>query len=134
MAPAMPWPNCARPSNWQPDDALIVVSTKSNPSPSRGPRICGISNALGVVGDRWALLVLRELDSGVHRFNDVHTNTGAPRDRLATRLRELEQAGLITRRRYSERPQRNEYVLTRPGSAIGPVLRELRIWGETYAG
>jgi DNA-binding HxlR family transcriptional regulator len=133
MAPAMPWPNCSKPSNCQPDDALIVVSTKSKPSPSRGPRICGISDALSVVGDRWALLVLRELDSGVHRFNDIHTNTGAPRDRLATRLRELEGAGLITRRRYSERPPRDEYVLTGAGSAIGPVLRELRIWGETYA-
>jgi DNA-binding HxlR family transcriptional regulator len=88
---------------------------------------------LTVVGDRWALLVLRELDSGVHRFNDIHANTGAPRDRLASRLRELEEAGLIIRRRYSERPPRDEYVLTSAGSAIGPVLRELRIWGETYA-
>jgi DNA-binding HxlR family transcriptional regulator len=133
MAPAMPWPNCSRLSNCRPDDALIVVSAKSKPSPSRGPRVCGISDALSVVGDRWALLVLRELDSGVHRFSDIHTNTGAPRDRLATRLRELEEAGLITRRRYSERPPRDEYVLTSAGSAIGPVLRELRIWGETYA-
>jgi DNA-binding HxlR family transcriptional regulator len=88
---------------------------------------------LNVVGDRWALLVLRELDSGVHRFNDIHTNTGAPRDRLATRLRELEEAGLIARRRYSERPPRDEYLLTSAGRAIRPVLRELQIWGETYA-
>lgn len=116
MAPAMPWPNCSRPSNCQPDDALIVVSTKNKPSPGRGPRICGISDALTVVGDRWALLVLRELDSGVHRFNDIHANTGAPRDRLASRLRELEEAGLIIRRRYSERPPRDEYVLTSAGS------------------
>jgi DNA-binding HxlR family transcriptional regulator len=95
--------------------------------------MCGISDALSVVGDRWALLVLRELDSGVNRFNDIQANTGAPRDRLATRLRELEAAGLITRRRYRERPPRDEYVLTAAGSAIGPVLRELQIWGETYA-
>jgi hypothetical protein len=63
MAPAMPWPNCSRPSSSQPDDALIVVGTKSKPSPSRGPRVCGIGDALSVVGDRWALLgpVLREL-------------------------------------------------------------------------
>jgi DNA-binding HxlR family transcriptional regulator len=89
---------------------------------------------LSVVGDRWALLVLRELGYGVHRFNDIQANTGAPRDRLATRLRELEEDGLITRRRYSERPPRDEYLLTSAGSAIGPVLRELRLWGETYAG
>ena len=95
--------------------------------------MCGISDALSVVGDRWALLVLRELRFGVHRFNDIQANTGAPRDRLATRLRELEEAGLITHRRYSERPPRDEYLLTSAGNAIGPVLRELRIWGETYA-
>lgn len=103
------------------------------PTPRCGPRVCGISDALSVVGDRWALLVLRELGFGVHRFNDIQANTGAPRDRLATRLRELEEAGLVTRRRYSERPPRDEYLVTNAGSAIGPVLRELRIWGETYA-
>ena len=105
----------------------------SRPTPRRGPRVCGIGDALSVVGDRWALLVLRELGYGVYRFNDIQANTGAPRDRLATRLRELEEAGLITRRRYSERPPRDEYLLTGAGVAIGPVLRELRLWGETYA-
>lgn len=105
----------------------------SRPTSRCGPRVCGIGDALSVVGDRWALLVLRELDFGVHRFNDIQANTGAPRDRLAIRLRQLEEAGLITRRRYSERPPRDEYLLTSAGSAIGPVLRELRIWGETYA-
>jgi DNA-binding HxlR family transcriptional regulator len=48
-------------------------------------------------------------------------------------LRELEEAGLITRRRYSEHPPRYEYLLTDAGAALGPALRELRIWGETYA-
>jgi DNA-binding HxlR family transcriptional regulator len=84
------------------------------------------------VGDRWALLVLRELGFGVNRFNDILANTGAPRDSLATRLRELEEAGLIVRRRYNEHPPRYEYILTDAGTAIGPVLRELRTWGETY--
>jgi DNA-binding HxlR family transcriptional regulator len=95
--------------------------------------VCAIADALSVVGDRWALLVVRELSFGVHRFNDIQANTGAPRDRLATRLRELEDAGLITRRRYSERPPRDEYRLTSAGSAIAPVLRELEIWGKAYA-
>jgi DNA-binding HxlR family transcriptional regulator len=109
------------------------VSLKSKPTPEVRPRVCGIADALGVVGDRWALLVLRELAFGVHRFNDIQANTGAPRDSLATRLRELEDAGLISRRRYSEHPPRDEYLLTDAGSAIGPVLRELRAWGEIYA-
>lgn len=97
------------------------------------PRVCGIADALGLVGDRWALLVLRELGFGVRRFNDIQANTGAPRDSLATRLRQLEEAGLITRRRYSEHPPRDEYLLTGAGEALGPSLNELRIWGETYA-
>jgi DNA-binding HxlR family transcriptional regulator len=110
------------------------VSLKSKPTTTGGrPRVCGIADALGVVGDRWALLVLRELGFGVHRFNDIQANTGAPRDTLATRLRELEEAGLISRRPYSERPPRDEYLLTDAGKALGPALRELRIWGETYA-
>jgi len=73
---------------------------------------------------------VREVGFGVHRFNDNQANAGAPRDRLTTRLRHFEQAGLITRRRYREDPPRDEYLLTRSGSAIGPVLRELRIWGS----
>jgi DNA-binding HxlR family transcriptional regulator len=108
------------------------VSPKSKPT-RNGPRACGIADALSLVGDRWALLVLRELGFGVHRFNDIQINTGAPRDSLATRLRDLERAGLIARRRYSEHPPRDEYVLTEAGEALGPVLRELRTWGETYA-
>jgi DNA-binding HxlR family transcriptional regulator len=88
---------------------------------------------LDIVGDRWALLVLRELGFGVHRFNEILANTGAPRDSLATRLRELEEAGLITRRQYNAHPPRHEYFLTDAGSALGPALVELRIWGETYA-
>jgi DNA-binding HxlR family transcriptional regulator len=109
------------------------VSTKSKPTSVTGPRVCGIADALSIVGDRWALLVLRELGFGVHRFNDIQANTGAPRDSLATRLRQLEEAGLITRRRYSEHPPRDEYLLTDAGTALGPSLNELRIWGETYA-
>jgi DNA-binding HxlR family transcriptional regulator len=94
--------------------------------------VCGIADALDVVGDRWAMLVLRELGFGVRRFNDIRANTGAPRDSLATRLRGLEASGLIIRRRYSDHPPRDEYLLTEAGTAMKPVLRALRKWGETY--
>ena len=97
------------------------------------PRECGIADALDVVGDRWSLLILRELGFGVYRFNDIRANTGAPRETLATRLRELEEAGVIARRRYSEHPPRDEYVLTDAGNAIKPALRALRKWGDEYA-
>jgi DNA-binding HxlR family transcriptional regulator len=79
------------------------------------------------------LLVLREIGFGVHRFSDIRHNTGAPRETLATRLRKLEQAGVIERRRYSEHPPRDEYVYTEAGQALMPVMGMLREWGETYA-
>jgi len=94
--------------------------------------VCSIADALSVVGERWTLLVLRELGFGVHRFNDIQTNTGAPRETLALRLRKLEEAGVVERRRYSEHPPRDEYVLTRAGKDIVPVLVALREWGETH--
>jgi DNA-binding HxlR family transcriptional regulator len=97
------------------------------------PRVCSIARALELVGDRWSLLVLREINFGVRRFNDIRRNTGAPRDTLTTRLRELEEHGVIERRRYSEHPPRDEYVLTEAGNAITPVLRSLRQWGDRFA-
>ena len=98
-----------------------------------GPRVCSIADALDLVGDRWALLVLREINLGVRRFNDICTNTGAPRDTLTRRIRELERRGLIERRQYVEHPPRDEYFFTEAGAAIRPVLRELRKFGEGYS-
>ena len=77
--------------------------------------------------------MLRELDFGVHRFKDIQVNTGAPRETLALRLKALEAEGLIERRRYSERPPRDEYHLTESGRDIAPVLLALRGWGERHA-
>jgi DNA-binding HxlR family transcriptional regulator len=99
-----------------------------------GPRAgCPIAGALDLIGDRWSLLVMRELGFGVNRFNDIQRHTGMPRDRLAARLRALEQAGLITRRPYSEHPPRHEYLATDAGQALTPVLTALRQWGEAHA-
>ena len=109
------------------------VSLKSKSTGISGGRGCPIAAALDIVGDRWSLLVLRDLSRGIHRFNDIQARTGAPRDRLAARLRALEDAGVVERHQYSERPPRDEYVLTDAGRAIAPVLRELEIWGENHA-
>ncbi|MFD3524586.1 winged helix-turn-helix transcriptional regulator [Streptomyces sp. NPDC058653] len=97
------------------------------------PRVCFISDALDIVCERWTLHALREISFGVHRFKDIQTNTGAPRETLTLRLRKLETAGLIERRQYSERPPRDEYVLTTAGRDLKPVLGALRVWGERYA-
>jgi DNA-binding HxlR family transcriptional regulator len=117
-----------------------IVSSKGEPITEHGPglrddgaRVCSIADALDVVGERYSLLILRELGFGVTRFSDIRHNTGAPRETLSIRLRKLEDAGVITRRRYSEHPPRDEYLLTDAGEALTPILRQLREWGEQHA-
>jgi DNA-binding HxlR family transcriptional regulator len=110
------------------------VSSKVEPGPlgADGVRICSIADALEVIGDRYTMLVLREIGLGFGRFSDIRRHIGAPRETLTLRLRKLEEAGVIARRRYSEHPPRDEYVLTEAGIALGPVLRSLRAWGQEY--
>jgi DNA-binding HxlR family transcriptional regulator len=104
------------------------VSSKGKPT----SRVCSITDALGIVGDRYALLVARELRYGVRRFNDIATSLGAPRDVLTARLRALEAAGVIARRRYCERPPRYEYLLTEAGEELHPILLALKEWGDRH--
>jgi DNA-binding HxlR family transcriptional regulator len=108
------------------------VRPKSESTNLGRPRSCSIADALEVVGERWSLLVLRELGFGVHRFSDIQVNTGAPRETLALRLRTLEENGIIERRRYSDHPPRDEYHLTPAGRELLPVLGALRAWGQRH--
>ena len=96
-------------------------------------RPCLIASTLGIVGEKWALLVIRELLFGNHRFDQLVRNTGAPRDRLAARLRALEAAGIVRREAYSERPARFEYPLTEAGRDLAPVLQGLTTWANRWA-
>jgi DNA-binding HxlR family transcriptional regulator len=86
-----------------------------------------------VVGERWALLVVREIALGATRFGDIVRGTGAPRDRIAARLKTLTGAGVITRVPYQTAPQRDEYRLTDSGRALVPVLDALLAWGQVHA-
>ena len=88
--------------------------------------------ALDVIGEKWSLLVVRELFLGSRKFNDIAANTGAPRDILTARLRRLEELGVIERRVYSERPTRYIYVLTDKGKDLRPVMFALKHWGDTH--
>lgn len=97
------------------------------------PRECTIADALEVVGDRWSLLVVRELFYDQLRFSQIARNTGAPRDVLTVRLRKLVENGVIEREQYSERPVRHEYRLTAAGRALSPVLLTLKRWGSDHA-
>ncbi len=95
-------------------------------------RACSVANALDVVGEKWSLLVVRELMHRVHRFSDIALHTGAPRDVLTARLRRLEEVGVVERRPYSTAPPRHEYHLTDSGWALSPVLSALRQWGDDH--
>ncbi len=96
-------------------------------------RPCSVAAALNLVGEKWALLAVREIAFGNKRFDAIARNTGAPRDRLAARLRTLEAAGVVARRQYSDRPPRHEYELTEAGQELRAVLTALRTWGDKWA-
>jgi DNA-binding HxlR family transcriptional regulator len=91
-------------------------------------RPCAAASALEVIGDRWALLAVREVMFGNHRFSQIARNTGAPRDRLAARLKDLVRAEVLERR-----PDQEGYHLTPAGRDLGPVLRALLAWGDKWA-
>jgi DNA-binding HxlR family transcriptional regulator len=95
-----------------------------------------VAAALELVGDRWALLAVREVMFGNHQFSQIARNTGAPRDRLAARLKDLVAAGVLERRR-DERAGRSRfgdgYFLTPAGRDLGSVLGTLRTWGDKWA-
>ena len=95
-------------------------------------RPCSIARALDLIGEKWALLAIREISFGNRRFNEIARNTGAPRDRLAARLRGLVDAGILERREYQSTPPRAEYHLTAAGRDLTPVLRSLVAWGDRW--
>ena len=99
---------------------------------SSEPRACSIARTLDIVGEKWALLAVREVFLGDRRFDEMVRRTGAPRDTLAARLRTLVSAGILDRRQYSEHPARFEYHLTAAGRDLYPVIVTLMRWGDHY--
>ncbi|HVV08978.1 helix-turn-helix domain-containing protein [Amycolatopsis sp.] len=95
-------------------------------------RQCSIANALGVIGERWSLLALREVLLGARRFDQIAANTGASRDILAARLRKLVDAGVLAKEQYEEHPPRYEYVPTKAGRELSPILHALMEWGDRH--
>jgi DNA-binding HxlR family transcriptional regulator len=99
---------------------------------SAEPRPCSIARTLDIVGEKWALLAIREVFLGNRKFDEMVRQTGAPRDTLAARLRTLTGAGILERRPYSEHPARFEYYLTDAGRDLYPVIVTLMRWGDQY--
>jgi DNA-binding HxlR family transcriptional regulator len=99
---------------------------------SQGP--CPIARALLRVGDSWTMLILRNASWGETRFDQFLKGLGISPNILTRRLGDLTDAGLLERRRYSERPPRDEYVLTPRGHELIPILQALGAWGAKHYG
>ena len=95
---------------------------------------CPVARALVVIGEKWSLLILRDLlRKGPLRFQDLEQGlAGIAPNTLSARLKALESQGVIATQLYENHPPRYEYFLTEKGKALGPVLKALRGWGETY--
>ncbi len=93
---------------------------------------CGIAQAIGVLGDAWSALLLRDIARGRSRFEQLLAETGISRKILTQRLHALIEAGVLKRVRYQRRPDRFEYMLSDRGRAALPVLAALQEWGDTW--
>ena len=95
---------------------------------------CPVARTLDLIGERWTILLLRELlRQGARRFQDFQTSLpGVAPNILSARLKSLEDSGLVQRQVYSERPPRLEYVLTEKGKSLGPVVKAMRDWGAKH--
>jgi DNA-binding HxlR family transcriptional regulator len=101
---------------------------------SYGHKSCPVARTLDLIGERWTMLILRDLFlHGPRRFQDFQVSLGgvAP-NTLSARLKDLEARGLLVRRSYSEHPPRLEYHLSEKGKSLRPVLRSLRDWGRQH--
>jgi DNA-binding HxlR family transcriptional regulator len=94
---------------------------------------CPIANALDIVGDKWSLLVVRDLIHGKMTYGELADSPERiPTNILADRLKRLEAAGLISKSAYQDRPVRYAYALTEKGEALGDILLALVEWGEKH--
>jgi DNA-binding HxlR family transcriptional regulator len=93
---------------------------------------CSIAGALEVVGERWSLLIVRDVFLGLRRFDQIQSNLGIARNVLQTRLRRLIEQGVLERSLYQQRPPRHEYRLTEKGLDLWPVVVSLMQWGDRH--
>jgi DNA-binding HxlR family transcriptional regulator len=96
---------------------------------------CSIARTLDIIGDRWTILILRDLFlHPTRRFQDFEASLpGLTPSLLSARIKELTAHGILTSRLYVRHPPRPEYLLTRKGRALNPILVAMKAWGEQYA-
>lgn len=94
---------------------------------------CPVETTLTLIGDKWKVLILRDLMPGTKRFGELKKSIGSVSQKVLTaQLRTMEDSGLLTRTVYSEVPPRVEYTLTELGQSLKPILDSMQSWGEDY--
>ena len=95
-------------------------------------QVCSIARTLEVLGERWTLLVIRDVFNGRRRFDQIQENLRVARNVLSTRLALLVDEGILEKRAYQERPPRYEYFLTEKGLDLWPVMVGMLHWGDRH--
>ncbi|MFI9508198.1 winged helix-turn-helix transcriptional regulator [Nocardia sp. NPDC052566] len=93
---------------------------------------CSIARSAAIVGDAWALLVLRDVAVGLHRFDEIQQDLGIATNVLSDRLQRLVDADVLHRHRYAQQPDRFDYVFTEKGRDLLPALLALMAWGDRW--
>ena len=94
---------------------------------------CPVETTLTLIGDKWTVLILRDLLGGTMRFGALRKSVGSVSQKVLTaKLRDMEENGLVTRKVYAEVPPRVEYALTPLGKSLAPILDAMKTWGEDY--
>ncbi|MEE1186556.1 MAG: helix-turn-helix domain-containing protein [Acutalibacteraceae bacterium] len=94
---------------------------------------CPVETTLTLIGDKWKVLILRDLLPGTKRFGELKKSIGSVSQKVLTsQLRDMEQSGLVNRKVYAEVPPRVEYSLTELGYSLKPILDAMSSWGQDY--
>lgn len=94
---------------------------------------CPVETTLTLIGDKWKVLILRDLMPGTKRFGELKKSVGNVSQKVLTsQLRAMEESGLVNRKVYAEVPPRVEYSLTELGKSLKPILDSMWAWGEEY--
>lgn len=94
---------------------------------------CPVEITMGLIGDKWKVLIIRDLLTGTKRFGELKKSlTGITQKVLTNNLREMEASGLVNRKVYAEVPPRVEYSLTETGWSLKPILDSMVVWGNSY--
>ena len=96
-------------------------------------QLCSVAGALEVIGERWTLLIVRDVMYGKRRFGQIQRSLGVARNVLSARLQRLVDEGILERRAYQENPPRHEYFLTEKGLDLWPALIALLAWGDRHS-